>query len=118
MAQTHDFGPLFFTTLDLVPGPLLHSGWSQEVEPPFRASRVIVIRLPFLNKGLALGWWRKTGMDEEEALLAAMSGYGLDLYDADLDDPGVRQKIRENIAQHADDVDDEWTIMQAMGVFD
>lgn len=119
MANTHDFGPLFVTFVDLKPGLLpLHIGKSQEVEAPFRASEVLILRIPIINKGLALGWWRHTGLNEEDALLRAMEGYGLDLYDEDLDDPEVREVIRTNIARHAEGIDDEWLVLNAFGVAD
>lgn len=50
--------------------PLAYRVRHQEVEPPFRASpRALVVRLPFRH-ALVIGWWCKTGLDEEGALAA------------------------------------------------
>lgn len=119
MAQTADIGPLFFQVLKLNRNaPVLHSGKSQEVDEPFRTSVVKIVRIPLTGIGIAVGWWQQTGFNEEQALIAAVDGFGLDLYDTDLDDPEVRDQIRENIARRTDDLDQEWMIMDALGVTD
>lgn len=115
MADTRDFGRLFFHVVDLQPGPFLHTAPTQEIEEPFRSSTSLIVRF-WPGKGLVIGWWRDSGMDEEEALLAALDGWGVDLYDADLEDEETRQTIRENIASKVDTLDEEWLIIDALGV--
>lgn len=116
MAQTLDIGPLFVHMLKVRPGPLIHFGSSQEVERPYRHSRVVVMRLWPLRRALAFGWWRDTGLTEEQALTKALQGYGIDLYNEDVTNPEVRAIIRENVAKVSETVDDEWLILDALGL--
>lgn len=116
MAETKDVGRFFFHTIRINKGtPPLHTAKTVMVEPPYYRSLSLIVRLPF-RFGLVLGWWRHTGWDEEHALLEAVSGWGLDPYADDLDDPDTRQTIRENIAASGLDLDDEWQIISALGV--
>jgi len=115
MAQTFDVGRLFLHLVNLKGGPLLHLGKSQEIERPFRSSGVVVIRLFPLRKGLVLGWWRNTGLSEQEALIKALQAWGVDLYNDDLlDDVDVRGYIRDNVAKATQNIEDEWTIVDAL----
>lgn len=91
--------------------PLVARIPSQEIDPPFRRSNSILFRVPFTSYGIVVGWWQKSGFGEEEALMTALSAYGLDLYNDDLSDPEVRMRVRERIAEHVDDPDDEWVVM-------
>lgn len=116
MAQTHDFGRLFTHTIQLVEdAPLAHRAKTVEIDPPFRQSRPLVLRVPFTGKALVIGWWLNTAWDEETALLEAVSGWGVDPYDESIDDPEVQQTIRENVARSGLDLDDEWHIVSALG---
>lgn len=117
MAKTTDIGPLFFQWIRLnSKAPLLHTAPVQMTEDPYHSATALIVRPPFLRTGLVLGLWRKSGLDEEEALLNALSGKGLDLYDEDLADPEVRRTVRENIAKHSNSLDEEWTIINALGL--
>lgn len=115
MARTRDLGRLFFAMLRLEPAPLIHIGTSQEIEPPFRRSRVVVFRLPF-HRGLAVGWWRSSGLSEEEALIKAFHGYGFNLTEDELMDPEVRVKVRNTVARCTETIEDEWIIVSALGL--
>lgn len=82
--QTHDLGRAFVQVIPLRRGTaIFHMAESREIDEPYRYSRSLVIR--FLGKGIVLGWWRDTGMEEEEGLLAALDGF---LYRA-VDEEGV-----------------------------
>lgn len=116
MAQTFDVGRLFLHVLKVEPGPLVHFGTSQEIERPFRRSRVVVVRLWPLRRALAIGWWRKTGFTEEQALTKALQGYGIDLYNEDVTNPETRAVIRENVAKVSKTFDDEWLIVDTLGL--
>ena len=48
-------------------------GWTQEIEPPFRTSTPIIVRLPN-HKAVALGIWSGQALDEESALNNAIQG--------------------------------------------
>ena len=96
--------------------PVLGRIPSQEIEPPFRRANSFFFRFPFTTFGIIFGWWKDTDLSEEEAILLAMSGYGLDLYDEDLENDDTRDLIRRNIADNVEDIDDEWQIVQALGL--
>ena len=116
MAETKDHGRFFYHLIRINKGtPPLHLAPTVMVEPPYRRSTSLVVRLPF-RFGLVLGWWKDTGWDEETALLEAVSGWGVDPYSNDLEDPDTRQTIRNNIAASGLDLDDEWQLISALGV--
>lgn len=83
MAETTDLGRAFAHAIALDPNaPRLHTAVTDELDPPFRRSRSLVLRL-WKSRGLVLGWWRKTGRDEDEALMAALQGVETSLLDED-----------------------------------
>jgi ABC-type bacteriocin/lantibiotic exporter with double-glycine peptidase domain len=47
------------------------TGWTQEIDEPFRTATPIIVRLPF-HKAVAFGKW--TGQLEEEQALSAATG--------------------------------------------
>lgn len=116
MAQTRDLGRFFFYFSGIQPdAPRVHTATTVMVEPPYHRGHSLVIRLPF-GQGLVLGFWKRSGWDEEQALLEAVSGWGVDPWDTALDDPEVKQTIRDNVAAQVDDVDLEWQVISALGV--
>jgi hypothetical protein len=117
MADTKDFGRLFFHVINIQREgvPFLHRAFSQEIEAPFREARPWVLKF-WPGKGLVFGLWHRTEKTEEQALYDALEGWGLDLYGEDLDDPDVRQTVRENVARNTESLDEEWQILSALGV--
>ncbi len=76
MPETRDIGALFAHTVNLKPGsPFLHTATTNEIEPPYRHSNSVIIKI-WPGKGLVLGRWRRTWRNENEALYAAIQGYG------------------------------------------
>jgi hypothetical protein len=97
MARTHELlrTPLFFQFIQIQKGtPAIHKAiQSQEIDEPYRQAAPTVIRIPFwptvhfyktmlgdyyilsltvtFRKALAVGFWRKTGYEEHEALAHA-----------------------------------------------
>jgi hypothetical protein len=66
--------PLFFHPVRLVPEtPFLHTASTEELDPPYRTSRSLVVHLG-RGYGIVLGRWRRTGRTAEEALLTATRG--------------------------------------------
>lgn len=116
--QTHDIGRAFFHFIHVRPGtPLLHTAPTVEIEPPYRRSESLIIRLLPFRRALVLGWWEDTEWDAEEALMEAVRGWGIDPYDdSSMHDPEVRKLIRENVAAQSRDLDTEWTVISALGV--
>jgi hypothetical protein len=72
--ETHDLGKAFLQVIPLRRGtPVFHWADTRELEEPYRYSRSLIVRLR--GTGIVLGWWQRTGMTEEEGLLAALDGY-------------------------------------------
>lgn len=72
MAETHDCKRLFWHSTRLKKGtPVFHRAPTRETDYPFRVSNSVVVKLPF-GRGVVLGWWRPSGLDEYEALIQAV----------------------------------------------
>lgn len=68
-------GPLYADTVNYGKRgffPVIETGWTSEIEPPFRKGKCLVFRFPFTRPGLALGILRHSGLTEKEALMNAM----------------------------------------------
>jgi hypothetical protein len=76
MPETRDMGPFFAHTVNLKPGaPFLHTAPTDEIEPPYRRSNSVIIKI-WPGKGLVLGRWRHTYRSDDAALYTALQGYG------------------------------------------
>lgn len=74
MPKAHKIGPKHFVQLTNFPFKwgfkFIVRGWTQEIEPPYRTSTPVIVRLP-RYKALVFGAW--SGMkNEEEALSTAL----------------------------------------------
>ena len=74
MPKAHKIGSKHFVQLTNFPFKwgfkFIVRGWTQEIEPPYRTSTPLIVRLP-RYKALVFGAW--SGMkDEEEALSTAL----------------------------------------------
>lgn len=129
MAETKGLGRLYFHTMKLAAGsPFLHTAPTDELDPPFRKGRGLVIRLwkifdrslrkhEWDYRAIVVGIWTGKHPNEEAAVSSALQGWGMDVYDEeDLTDPDIAAVIRDNIARHTSDVDEEWTILSHLGV--
>lgn len=73
--ETHDIGRFFWHTIRLEKGsPFFHRHPTHEIDPPYRFSNSLLIRMPFTSYGIVLGWWHTVARTEEQAILAGMSG--------------------------------------------
>lgn len=122
MADTHDFGRLFVQPLRLQKtSRRVHLAPTQEVDPPFRRSKGLVLRLRG-ERGVVLGWWRKSGLDEDAALLAALMipGYNtMEQRTFEYDEEHLmseKDKARSQVASNSLDLDDEWALLQTLGL--
>lgn len=116
MAETKDLGRFFYYIARVMPrSPFVHGATTVMVEPPYHRARTLIVRLPF-HRALVIGIWKRSGWGEEQALLEAVSGWGVDPWDTSLEDPEVKQVIRENVAAQIDDFDTEWQVISALGV--
>lgn len=53
--------------------PIAETGWTNEIEEPYRLGSCLVFRFPFTKPALVVGWW-KYAQDEESALTQAVAG--------------------------------------------
>jgi len=74
MPKVHSIGPAHFVQITNFPfkwgKKIIVRGWTQEIEPPFRTSDPLIVRLPYY-KALVFGRWTGT-KTEEEALNGAL----------------------------------------------
>lgn len=57
--------------------PWIETGWTQEIEWPYRFGTGIVVRLPYTLTGIMIGQWQERKR-EEQALLTAVQGFWLE----------------------------------------
>jgi len=68
------FGPLYGTIVKYPhrpAWPVVETGWSQEIEEPYRKGSCLVFRVPFTVPGFAVGIFTEA-LPEEEALTNAI----------------------------------------------
>jgi hypothetical protein len=79
--KTHDVGPIFVQFVRLKRGTaFLHTATTFEIVEPFRRSQSIIVHC-WPGRGLVVGFWRRTGWTEEEALRAATQAEDFDPLD-------------------------------------
>lgn len=128
MAKTHDFGPAFVQSIRIKKNTKrFHFAPTQETDEPFRRSKSLVVRL-WGEVALVLGWWRDSGMEETEALLAAIGGGIVDARLKPAHDVWLADKerlaeyrspeylARATVSKHTNDFDDEWRALQMLGL--
>jgi len=54
--------------------PIFHMYPSHEVEEPYRWSNSLIMRVPWHQQGVVVGFWRATNRTEEQTLLDALEG--------------------------------------------
>jgi hypothetical protein len=54
-------------------GPDVHFAISRELDDPFRVGKAVILHLEPFTRGVAIGWYRNTGLSESEALRRAVS---------------------------------------------
>jgi len=119
MAITHDLKRLFWHVIRLENAPIIHFAETTEQDPPFRRSPYsVIVRLWPTNYGLVLGFWFDRQLSAEEAELASVAGFTVDLSpDVDLEDPHIRDQVRANVAKAADnDPEKEWMVLSYLGL--
>lgn len=111
--ETHDLPwGFYWITLRLQKGSdLYHAHPTNEIDPPYRWGVSHIFRIPFTTYGIAFGRWHATHDSEEQALLASLSGR--EMIDAT---EFEKARARQAAARGAVDLDDEWKIVDALGV--
>jgi hypothetical protein len=112
-----DLGRLFALTIKVTSD----AGWvwtapTFEIEPPYRVCRrCFLLRIKPFHTALVLGWWKDSALEEEAALRQALSARIVDLEEpSELD--SNRRTVREHIAAHTEDVDQEWRLLAMLGL--
>ena len=82
--RTHELGmsirgkviwmtPLFWHSVRLTrEAPLVHVAPTRELEYPYRTSQRSLILKLTRTRGIVLGWWKESGMNEYDHLMAAI----------------------------------------------
>lgn len=113
--ETHDLpGGLFWSTIRLNKGSeLYHAFPTHEIDPPFRWAVSRIFRIPLTSFGFTFGRWHTTTRTEEQAILAGLAGR--EVLDPQ-EQEKVKQKAREVVATNADSLDDEWKLINILGI--
>ncbi|MFE9834016.1 hypothetical protein ACFYP4_02535 [Streptomyces sp. NPDC005551] len=116
--RTIDFLGLYVGFIRLNPrSPLFHRFEVSEYEGKCRTSRATFIRLFPFNAAVVVGRWHKSGLSQLEMVEQLMAARNIDLYDEEGSlDPRFEQRARQKIADQATDPDDEWTILEMVGL--
>lgn len=104
MPKAHEIGPLFVqvTNFPYKWGfKVVVRGWTQEIEPPYRTSKPIIVRLPFY-KALVLGRW--TGIKDEETALNEVLGRRHLTYDDFTEEAGWTPAPDSNREESLEDI--------------
>ena len=76
MANTHDIGPFYWTTIRYVTKPkvFIEKAESQEIDGKFRKGSGIAFRVPGSTLGIVIGLWVSKADSESHALTHAIRG--------------------------------------------
>lgn len=79
MPQTHDIGRMFVHSMKLPVKrtwrvQLVEKADTQEISYPYRAGRSVLLRMPWVLRGLVIGVWGEPQEDEDEAMYRALGG--------------------------------------------
>lgn len=111
-STTHGIGKFFWHSISLRKGTdIVHRHPSHEADYPYRWSNSLILRFPGTTKGLVLGWWHETTRTEEQAILAALSGRGLDFEELGSDQ---KANIRRNMIRNNIDAEKQQLIAEAL----
>lgn len=119
--MVYKLGSLYFHRINLVPGSQHFTQCkTDEQHYPYRIGKSVAIRF-FGEYGWVVGKWVGYHDDEESALMA-----GLDAHEEDdvIDEDGglaerfQRQAARRKVAASHPELDDEWTVVNALDLMD
>lgn len=118
--MVYKLGSFYFHRINLVPG-------SQHITPcttneqsyPYRIGQSFALRF-FGEYGWVVGRWVGYHETEEDALMAGLDAHEEEIMDEDggLAERFQRQQARRKVAASAQDLDDEWTVVNALDLMD
>ncbi len=114
--ETHDIWgtQLFWGTIRLRKRTeLYHANPTHEIDPPFRWAVSHIFRIPFTTIGFTFGRWHAATRTEEEAILAGLAGR---VVEDTQEQEKVKQRAREIVATHSNSLDDEWKLVNVLGL--
>lgn len=69
MPVTKDLGRVYLTSMRYLhrkAAPLIaETGWTAEIEEPYRRGRCLVVRIPFTLRAIVLGLWGQPGTEAQ-----------------------------------------------------
>lgn len=112
--ETHDIWgtSLYWGFISLRKGTELHHVHPTfEIDSKLRWGISHIYRLPFTTLGVFIGKWKTTTSgSEEEAILKALAGRDLK------EDEWTRQQARTSVARGSTSLDDEWKLVNILGL--
>ena len=106
MPKVHKIGAKRFVQVTNFPyewgKKVIVRGWTQEIEPPYRTSEPLIVRLPFY-KAIVFGKWTGFKQGEEEALNSALSRRDL-TYDDFTEEKGWTPAPNEGREESLEDI--------------
>jgi hypothetical protein len=118
--RTFDIWDWFFLPVRLKPrSPLWHRFAVYEIDGECRSAEAGFLRIWPFRVAIGFGRWKLTGMTQAEMRqhFFAESVREMDLNDANGElDSRFAQAARQQVAAHATDPDDEWTILEMTGL--
>lgn len=110
--DTHEVS-VYWSTIRLAKGTALyHKHPTHEVDFPYRWGISHIFRVPFTTLGFMFGKWNMAQRTEEQAVLAGLAGREV----AGEDLETVKDRARKAVAENAIDLDDEWKIVDILGL--
>lgn len=115
--NTFDFLGFFIGSMRVIPEtPFTFRAELDEPEGKCRTARSRFWRI-LPGRAVVIGRWRKSGLTEAEMFVKLFKARNLDLFDEDgTIDPRYVRAARETIAENVEDPEDEWTILQMVGL--
>ncbi len=93
---------------------LYHVHPTFEIDKKLRWGISHIFRIPFTTLGFYIGRWQQTRSgSEEEAILQALSGR---VVEDPQEQEKVKQKAREVVAMNSNSLDDEWKLVNLLGI--
>jgi hypothetical protein len=118
--MVYKLGRYYFHRINLVPGSKhITPCETNEQQYPYRIGKSFAIRF-FGEYGWVVGKWVGCHDDEDSALMAGLDAHEEEVLDEDggLAERFHRQAARRTVAASSKDLDEEWTVVNALDLMD
>lgn len=116
----YQVGRFYWHPISLVPGsPHIVHATTNEQTAPFRIGRSLALRF-WKSRGLVVGMWQGKHEDEESALMAGMHARPDSITDESggLAERFQKQAARRTVAAASQNLDEEWTVINALDLME